>query len=136
MEEPDFEIYNVLGIWESNLILLVLLLAVLLSAYLAASYLVGRRLRRSQVFVLTGLMLWFSFMIIAQLHAAMDIMIDMRELAFFGYTTIRNATVFKWFITVGCALAPLACIRFMIHMRHPRRADDLNIPRKARRESD
>lgn len=136
MEEPDFEIYNVLGIWESNLILLLVLYILLLSAYLVAAYLAGRRLRSSQVIVITLLMLWFSFMIIAHIHSAMGVMIDMRQLAFFGYTTIRNATAFKWFITVGCALAPLACIRFMVHMRHPRRADDLNVPRQARRDTD
>ncbi len=136
MEEPNFEIYNVLGLWETNLILLVVLLILLLSAYLIAAYLAGRLLRSSQVFVITGLMLWFSFMIIAEIHAAMAVMIDMRELAFFGYTTLRNATAFKWIVTVGCALAPFACIRFMVHMRHPRRADDLNISRTARRDSD
>jgi hypothetical protein len=136
MEEPNFDIYAVWGTWETNLILLLVLLMLLLSAYLVAGYLAGKYLRRSQVFVITGLMLWFSFVLIAQIHSAMQVMIDMRELAFFGYTTLRKATAFKWLITVGCSLAPLACIRFMAHMRHPRRADDLNTPRGAQRRND
>lgn len=136
MDEPNFEVYSALATWETNLILLVVLLLLLLSAYMAAAYLVGNYLRRSQVFVITGVMLWFSFVIIVQIHSAMQIMIDMRELAFFGYTTLRKAAAFKWLVTVGCSLAPLACIRFMVHMRHPRRADDINTPRGARRRSD
>jgi hypothetical protein len=136
MEEANFEIYSVLGAWETNLILLVVLFILLLSAYLVAAYLAGNYLRRSQAFVITGLMLWFSFMIIVEIHSAMQFMIDMRELAFFGYTTLRKATIFKWLVTVGCSLAPLACIRFMVHTRHPRRADDINTPRGARRRAD
>lgn len=136
MEEASFDIYNVLGAWETNLILLVVLFILLLSAYLVAAYRAGKYLRRSQVFVITGLMLWFSLMIIAEIHSTMQFMIDMRELAFFGYTTLRKATIFKWLVTVGCSLTPLACIRFMVHMRHPRRADDMNTPRGARRRSD
>lgn len=136
MDEPNFEIYAVLGSWETNLILLVLLFILLLSAYLTVAYLVGNYLRRSQVFVITGLMLWFSFMIIVEIHASLQAMTDVRELAFFGYTTLRKATAFKWLVTVGSSLAPLACIRFMVHMRHPRRADDINTPRGARRRSD
>jgi hypothetical protein len=125
-----------MGGWETNLILLVFFLVALLVAYLAAAYLVGNHLRRSQVFVITGLMLWFSFMIIAQIHSALGVMIDMRELAFFAYTTLRKANAFKWLVTVGCSLAPLACIHFMAHMRHPRRADDPRLPPKARRSGD
>ena len=136
MDEPNFEIYSVLGLWEANLVVLVILLVLLLSAYLLAGYRAGPYLRRSQVFVLTGLMLWFSYLIIAHIHSALQIMIDMREQAFFGYTTLLKATVFKWLVTLGCSLAPLACIRFMLHMRHPRRADDPSLPSGSRRNSD
>lgn len=136
MEEADFEIFSVLGAWETNIILLVALLILLLASYMTAAYRAGRYLRRPQVFALTSLMLWFSFMIIALIHSSLQIMIDMRELAFFGYTTLRKATAFMWIITVGCSLAPLASILFMLHMRHPRRADDPRVPAKARRSID
>ncbi|NQX87117.1 MAG: hypothetical protein HRT77_00480 [Halioglobus sp.] len=136
MDEPNFEIYAVLSAWQTNLILWVILLIFLLSAYLIASYLVGKYLRRSQVIVMTGLMLWFSALIVIEINLAMQFMIDMRELAFFGYTALRKATAFKWLVSVGCAIAPLACIRFMVHMRHPRRADDMNTPRGAQRRND
>jgi hypothetical protein len=136
LEEPNFEIYKVLGLWETNLVVLVIVLVVLLAAYLAAAYRAGPYLRRSQVFIITGLMLWFSYLIIAHIHSALQVMIDMREQAFFGYMTLRKAAVFKWLVTMGCSLAPLACIRFMLHMRHPRRADNPSLPPGSRRSSD
>ena len=136
MDKPNLEIYSVLGLWETNVVVSVIFLVVLLAAYLAASYRAGPYLRRSQAFVLTGLMLWFSYLIIAHIHSALQIMIDMREQAFFGYTTLRKAAVFKWLVTLGCSVAPLACIRFMLHMRHPRRADDPSLPSGSRRGSD
>lgn len=136
MDEPEFEIYKVLGLWETNLVFLVIVLVVLLSAYLVAAYRAGRYLRRSQVFIITGLMLWFSYLIIAHIHSSLQIMIDVREQAYFGYTTLLKATVFKWLVTLGSSLAPLACIRFMLHMRHPRRADNPNLPAGSRRSSD
>ena len=115
----DYELFDLMGRWETNVDLMIIALVVLLSAYLLVAHIAGQNLPRSQVMIITGLMLWFSFMIITNIYASLQALIDMRESASFGYTRMRRETLFKWLVTVGCLLAPFFCVKFMFHVRHP-----------------
>jgi len=115
----DYELFDLMGRWETNVNLMVISLVVLLSAYLLVAHIAGRNLPRTQVMILTCLMLWFSFIIISNIYAGLQTLIDMRELAAFGYTRLRREMVFKWLVTLGCSLAPFICVKFMLHVRHP-----------------
>jgi hypothetical protein len=98
----------------------VIFLALILATYLLVAYVAGELLSRPQATIITGVMLWFSFISISHIYAGLQTLIELRELAFFGYTFLRKATVFKWLATIGCTVAPLVCIKFMYHVRHPR----------------
>jgi len=116
----DYELQQLMGIWATNVAVWMIFLVGLLIAYLLTAYLSGRNLTRAQARILTALMLWFSFIIVAHVYAGFQNIIDARELASFGYTRLRRETAFQWLVTVGCALAPLACVNFMYRIRHPR----------------
>jgi hypothetical protein len=114
----EYELLDLMGTWKANAAFAVLSLLLLLVAYLLLAHVAGRALPRGQAIIITGLMLWFSSIIIAGVYTSLQTLIDIRELASFGYSVIRQAIFFKWVITLGCALAPLACIKFMYHVRH------------------
>jgi hypothetical protein len=114
-----YELLDLMGTWKANAALAVMSLLVLLGAYLLMAYVAGRSLRRGQVVIITCLMLWFSCIIIAAMYTSLQTLIELRELGSFGYTEIRRARLFKWVITLGCSLAPLACVQFMLYVRHP-----------------
>ena len=114
-----YELLDLMGTWKASAALAVMSLLLLLGAYLLMAYVAGRSLRRAQAIIITCLMLWFSCIIIAGLYTSLQTMIELRELGAFGYTEIRRARLLKWVITLGCSLAPLACIQFMFHARHP-----------------
>jgi hypothetical protein len=114
----EYELLDLMGTSKANAAFAVLSLLVLLFAYLLLAHVAGRQLRRGQVVMITCLMLWFSGIIIAGMHASLQTLIELRELGAFGYTVIRRAIFFKWVVTLGCALAPFACIQFMFHVRH------------------
>jgi hypothetical protein len=115
----DYELFDLMGRWETNVTIMVIFLVALLSAYLLVAHLAGRSLQRRQIYLLTGLMLWFSFIVISHIYTSLQTLIDVRELAFFGYTTLRKAALYKWLVTLGCSLAPFICVIFMFQMRHP-----------------
>jgi hypothetical protein len=115
----SYELFVLMGTWKASAALAVMSLLLLLGAYLLMAHVAGRSLRRVQVIIVTCLMLWFSCIIIAALYTSLQTLIELREIALFAYSEIRWARLFKWLITLGCALAPLACIQFMFHARHP-----------------
>jgi hypothetical protein len=108
-----------MGTWKANAAFAVMSLLLLLVAYLLLAHVAGRALPRGQAIIITGLMLWFSGIIIAGVYTSLQTLVEIRELGLFGYSIIRRAIFFKWVITLGCALAPLACIKFMYQVRHP-----------------
>jgi len=114
-----YELLDLMGTWKAIALFAVLSLLLLLGAYLLMAHVAGRSLLRVQVIIVTCLMLWFSCMIIAGLYTSLQTLIELREIGLFAYSEIRWARLFKWVITLGCALAPLACIHFMFHARHP-----------------
>ena len=134
MSEPEIQLYGVLSAWGSNVIMLFALQLVVLGSYLITAQRVGSLLSNQQVFVVTCCLLFFSFVLTAYIYSSLQVMIDVRELALFGYTTLRNAVLFKWMVTLGSLIAPLACISFMLHARRPRRQDDKRLPQGNRRE--
>ncbi len=114
-----YELLDLMGTWKAIASLAVMSLLLLLGAYLLMAYVAGRSLRRGQAIIITCLMLWFSCIIIAAMYTSLQTLIELREIGLFAYSEIRWARLFKWVITLGCALAPLACIQFMFHVRHP-----------------
>ena len=134
MSEPEIQLYGVLSAWGSNVIMLLALQLIVLGSYLITAQRVGTLLSNQQVFILTCCLLFFSFVLTAYIYSSLQVMIDVRELALFGYTTLRNAALFKWIVSLGCLIAPLACISFMLHARRPRRQDDKRLPQGNRRE--
>jgi len=114
-----YELLDLMGKWKAIAALAVMSLLLLLAAYLLMAHVAGRSLRRAQAIIITCLMLWFSCIIIAALHTSLQTLIELREIGLFAYSEIRWARLFKWVIVVGCALAPLACIQFMLYVRHP-----------------
>jgi hypothetical protein len=98
----------------------VIFLALTLATYLLVAYVAGELLRRPQVTIITGVMLWFSFISISHIYDGLQTLIELREFAMFGYSFLRKATIFKWLAAIGCTVAPLVCIKFMYHVRHPR----------------
>jgi len=114
-----YELLDLMGTWKAIALFAVLSLLLLLGAYLLMAHVAGRSLLRVQVIIVTCLMLWFSCMIIAGLYTSLQTLIELREIGLFAYSEIRWARLFKWVITLGCSLAPLACIHFMFHARHP-----------------
>lgn len=116
----DYELFELMGTWETNVAIWVIFLALTLATYLLVAYVAGELLRRPQVTIITGVMLWFSFISISHIYASLQTLIELRELAMYGYTFLKTATFFKWLATIGCTVAPLVCIKFMFHIRHPR----------------
>jgi hypothetical protein len=114
-----YELLDLMGKWKAIAALAVMSLFVLLAAYLLMAHIAGRSLRRAQAIIITCLMLWFSCIIIVALYTSLQTLIELREIGLFAYSEIRWARLFKWVITLGCALAPLACVQFMFHARHP-----------------
>ena len=114
-----YELFDLMGTWKAVASLAVMSLLLLLGIYLLMAYVAGRSLSRVQAIIVTCLMLWFSCIIIAVLYTSLQTLIELREIALFAYSEIRWARLFKWLITLGCSLAPLACIQFMFHARHP-----------------
>ena len=115
----EYELLDLMGTWKANAAFAVMSLLLILAAYLLMAYIAGRALPRGQAILITCLMLWFSLIIIGAIYDSLQTLIEIRELGLFGYSVIRRAIFFKWVITLGCALAPLACIKFMYHVRHP-----------------
>lgn len=114
-----YEILDLMTTRNADAAFAVMSLLLLQCAYLLVAYLAGRQLHRQQVVIVTCLMLWFSLLIVAAIYTNLQALIELRELAEFGYSVVRRAIFFKWVITLGCAVAPLACIKFMYHVRHP-----------------
>jgi hypothetical protein len=115
----EYELLDLMGTWKANAAFAVMSLLLLLAAYLLMAYIAGRTLLRGQAIVITCMMLWFSFIIIAAIYSSLQTLIEIRELGLFGYSVIRWAIFYKWLITLGCSLTPLACVKFMYHVRHP-----------------
>lgn len=116
----EYELLDLMGTWKANAALALMALLLLLAAYVLLAQIAGRTMLRSQVVIVTCLMLWFSGIIIAAVYTSLQTLIDLRELGSYGYTTIRRAKFFMWLITLGCSIAPLACIHYMILVRyHP-----------------
>mgnify|MGYP003548264739 CR=1 FL=1 len=115
----EYELFDLMGTWKANAGFATISLLLLLAAYLLVAYFAGRALPRVQAVIITCLMLWFSFIIVTAMYTSLQTLVELRELALVGYTVVRRAIFFKWLITLGCALAPLACIKFMFHVRHP-----------------
>lgn len=116
----EYELLDLMATWKANAAFSEMSLVSLLSVYLLVAYFSGKNLPRPQVIIITALMLWFSFIIIAALHTSLQTLIDLRILGSIGYSVVRKAIFFKWVLTLGCSLAPFFCIKFMFHMRHPR----------------
>jgi hypothetical protein len=114
-----YEVLDLMATRNADAAFAVMSLLLLLSAYLLVAYFAGRQLPRQQVVIITCLMLWFSLLIVAAIYTNLQTLIELRELAEFGYSVVRRAKFFKWVITLGCSVAPLACIKFMYHVRHP-----------------
>lgn len=115
----EYELFDLIATWKGNITFAVIALIALLSTYLAVAHYAGSQLPRSQVTVLTLLMLWFSYLIITDLYTSLHSLIQVREAASFGYSALRRAIAFKWAATLGCAVTPILCIKFMFHVRHP-----------------
>jgi len=113
-----YELLDLMGTWKAIALLTLLSLSLLLAAYLLMAHATGRSLRRGQVIIITCLMLWFSCIIVAAMYGSLQTLVELREIGLFAYSEIRWARFFKWAITLGCALAPLACIQFMLYVRH------------------
>ena len=116
----DYELYELMGTWETNVAIWLIFLGLTLSTYLLVANVAGENLKRPQVIIITGLMLWFSIISILHIYAGLQTLIELRDLAFFGYTFLRKATVIKWLVTLGCTVAPFLCVKFMFHARHDR----------------
>jgi hypothetical protein len=114
-----YELLDLMGKWKAIAALAVMSLFVLFAAYLLMAHVAGRSLRRAQAVIITCLMLWFSCIIIVILYTSLQTLIELREIGLLAYSEIRWARLFKWVVTLGCALAPLACVQFMFHARHP-----------------
>ena len=114
-----YELLDLMGKWKAIAALELMSLLLLLAAYLLMAHVAGRSLHRTQAIIITCLMLWFSCIIIAALYTSLQTLIELREIALFAYSEIRWARIFKWVIALGCSLAPLTCIHFMFHARHP-----------------
>jgi hypothetical protein len=114
-----YELLDLMGTWKVITLLALFSLSLLLIAYLLMAHIAGRSLRRGQVIIITCLMLWFSCIIIAGMYGSLQTMVELREIGLVAYSEIRWARLLKWVITLGCALAPLACIQFMLYVRHP-----------------
>jgi hypothetical protein len=114
----EYELLDLMGTWKANAALSLMALLLLLAAYLLLAQTAGRTMLRTQVIIVTCLMLWFSGIIIAAVYTSLQTLIDLRELGSHGYTTIRRARFFMWLITLGCLIAPLTCIHYMILVRH------------------
>lgn len=115
----EYELLDLMGTSKAIAAFALTSLLLLLFAYLLLAHVAGRQLRRGQAIIITCLMLWFSSIIIAGMYSSLQTLIELRELGGWGYTVIRRAIFFKWVITLGCAVAPFACIQFMFHVRHP-----------------
>jgi hypothetical protein len=115
----DYEIFDLIGMLQIKLAIWVIFLAVILSVYLRVAYVIGKDLPRQQAVIITVLMLLFSFIAVPKIYGGFQMLIEMREAAFFGYTRLKGEAVFKWLVTLGCSLAPLICVKFMSHVRHP-----------------
>ena len=116
----DYELFELMGTLEANVAIWMIFLGLTLATYLLIAYLIGENLKRPQVSIITSLMLWFSFIAIAHIYASLQTLIELRELAAYGYTFLRKAAFFKWFATMGCSIAPFICIKFMFNVRQPR----------------
>ena len=116
----DYELFELMGTWEANVAIWMIFQSLTLATYLLVAYVVGENLKRSQATIITGIMLWFSFISVSHIYASLQALIELRELAMFGYAFLKKAVVFKWLATIGCTVAPLVCIKFMFHIRHPR----------------
>ena len=114
----EYELLDLMGTWKANAAWSLMALLLLLAAYLLLAQIVGRSMLRTQVIIVTCLMLWFSGIIIAAMYTSLQTLIDLRELASYGYTTIRRAKFFMWLITLSCSIAPLTCIHYMSLVRH------------------
>jgi hypothetical protein len=115
-----YELLDLLATWKANAAFAEMSLLSVFTAYLLVAYFVGRDLPRPQVVIITCLMLWFSFAIIAAMHSSLQTLIDIRILGSVGYSVVKQAIFFKWVLTLGCSVGPFLCIKFMFHMRHPR----------------
>jgi len=115
----DYEMYDLIGMLQIKLAIWVIFLAVILYAYLRVAYVTGKDLPRQQVIIITGLMLFFSFIIVPKIYGGFQLLIEVRAALSYGYVRLRGEALFKWLVTLGCFLAPFICVKFMYHVRHP-----------------
>jgi hypothetical protein len=90
----------------------------LLSGYLLVAYFAGKSLTRSQVMIINTLTVWFSAILIFSMYTSLHSLVEFHQTEAPEYAegAASRSSIFKWVLVTGCAIASLACFKFMWEM--------------------
>ena len=122
MELTAYELLDVMASWKADTAFGITSLMSIFSAYLLVAYIVGSRLTKAQVLIITGLMMWFAGITISQLSINLRSLVEFNKIdhEFYGANAdILVWSVFaRWTVVSGCIAVLLACLKFMWDVRH------------------
>jgi hypothetical protein len=123
-EATAYELLDLMGTWKAENSIALTGLMSLVSGYLIVAYMVGSRLTRAQVLIITGLLLWFAGVTIFQMSINLRSLIAFNEYdhANFGggADVLLWSKYARWIVVSGCIAAVLASLKFMWDVRHPK----------------
>ena len=118
----EYELLDLVGTWKADTVSNGTSFISILFAYILAAYFAGAKLTRSQVVIVTILMLWHCSLTLFQIQLNMQSMIEYHELirAEWSAPAVRNGMIMKWVIGTGSVISILAALCFMWSVRHPK----------------
>ena len=118
----EYELLDLVGTWKADTVSNGTSFISILFAYILAAYFAGAKLTRSQVVIVTILMLWHCSLTLFQIQLNMQSMIEYHELirAEWSAPAVRNGMIMKWVIGIGSGISILAALYFMWSVRHPK----------------
>ena len=118
----EYELLDLVGTWKADIVSVGSSFVSILFAYILVAYFAGAKLTRSQVTIVTALMIWHCSINLFQLQLSQQSIIEYHELirAEWSAPAVRNGEILKWVIGIGGVLSVLAVLSFMWSVRHPK----------------
>jgi len=119
----EYELLDLVGTWKADTASLATSFVSILFAYILVAYFAGAKLTRSQVVIVTVLMLWHCSLNLLQIHLNQQSIIEYHELirADWSAPAVRNGMIMRWIIASGGVMSILAVIYFMWGIRHAKK---------------
>ena len=119
----EYELLDLVGTWKADTGSLATSFVSILFAYILVAYFAGAKLTRSQVVIVTILMLWHCSINLFQIQVNLQSLIEYHELIRTEWSApaVRNGMIMKWIIASGSVMSVLAVLYFMWDVRHPKR---------------